>query len=150
MRYTFLLCFVLVAAVCFVCVFLGFIYTSHPNSLFQFYSCFFLQYIPLLFMLGFLFFSFLFCCLFCLCFSGLYLYFTSQFSLPILLLFFSAIHPITVHAWISFLFFFVLLFRATLVAYGGTQARALIGAIAASLHHSHSNAGSETHWQPTP
>ena len=32
-----------------------------------------------------------------------------------------------------------LLFRATLAAYGGSQARGLIGAIAASLCHSHSN-----------
>ncbi len=28
-------------------------------------------------------------------------------------------------------------------AYGGSQARGLIGAVAAGLHHSHSNAGSE-------
>ena len=31
----------------------------------------------------------------------------------------------------------------TPVAYGGSQARGPIGAIAASLHHSHSNAGSD-------
>ena len=39
------------------------------------------------------------------------------------------------------------LFRATPVAYGGSQAEALIGAVAASLHHSHgnSNGGSLTH-----
>ena len=35
-------------------------------------------------------------------------------------------------------------------AYGGSQARGRIGAIAASLHQSHSNAGSEPHVQPTP
>ncbi|RKM63539.1 hypothetical protein C0984_19550, partial [Clostridioides difficile] len=40
--------------------------------------------------------------------------------------------------------------RATPVAYGGSQARGLIGAIAAGLHHSHSNTGSEPHLQPTP
>ena len=35
-------------------------------------------------------------------------------------------------------------------AYGSSQARGLIGAAAASLHHSHSNAGSEPHLKPTP
>ena len=36
------------------------------------------------------------------------------------------------------------LFRVTPEAYGGSQARDQIGATAASLHHSHSNAGSLT------
>ena len=40
--------------------------------------------------------------------------------------------------------------RATPVAYGGSQARGLIGAVAAGLHQSHSNVGSEPHLQPTP
>ena len=35
-------------------------------------------------------------------------------------------------------------------AYGGSQARDLIGAVAASLPQSHGNAGSEPHLQPTP
>ena len=35
-------------------------------------------------------------------------------------------------------------------AYGGSQARGLIGAVATGLHHSHSNAGSEPRLQPTP
>ena len=35
-------------------------------------------------------------------------------------------------------------------AYGGSQARGRIGAIAAGLHQSHSNSGSELHLQPTP
>ena len=35
-------------------------------------------------------------------------------------------------------------------AYGGSQARGRIGAAAASLHQSHSNAGSEPRLQPTP
>ena len=35
-------------------------------------------------------------------------------------------------------------------AYGVSQARGLIGAVAASLRQSHSNAGSEPHLQPTP
>ena len=40
--------------------------------------------------------------------------------------------------------------RASPMAYGGPQARGQIGAVAADLHHSHSNAGSEPHLQPTP
>ena len=36
------------------------------------------------------------------------------------------------------------------VAYGGPRARDPIGAVAAGLHHSHSNAGSEPHLWPTP
>ena len=35
------------------------------------------------------------------------------------------------------------LFRAASEAYGGSQARGLIGAVATSLHQSHSNARSE-------
>ena len=34
-------------------------------------------------------------------------------------------------------------FRAIPLAYGGSQARGQVGAAAAGLHHSHSNAGSE-------
>ena len=41
------------------------------------------------------------------------------------------------------------LFRATTAAYGGSQARGLMGAVAAGLHHSHSNARSEPHLRPT-
>ena len=40
--------------------------------------------------------------------------------------------------------------RATPVAHGGSQARGPVGAVAASLHHSHSNTGSEPHLWPTP
>ena len=44
------------------------------------------------------------------------------------------------------LFCFVFcLFRATPAAYGGSQARGLIGAVATGLRHSHSNDGSELH-----
>ena len=35
-------------------------------------------------------------------------------------------------------------------AYGGSQARGPIGAVATGLHQSHSNAGSEPRLQPTP
>ena len=37
------------------------------------------------------------------------------------------------------------LFRAAPVAYGGSQARGPSGVVATSLHHSHSNTGSEPH-----
>ena len=40
-------------------------------------------------------------------------------------------------------FLFVSYFRAAFEAYGGSQARGPIGAVAASLYHSHSDAGSE-------
>ena len=46
--------------------------------------------------------------------------------------------------------FFLVFSRAAPMAYGGSQARGLIGAAAASLHHSHSNARSEPRLQPTP
>ena len=49
-----------------------------------------------------------------------------------------------------FFWFFFLRFRATPVAYGGSQARGQIRDTAASLHHSHSNAGSKPHLRPTP
>ena len=43
-----------------------------------------------------------------------------------------------------FSFFFLFgLFKAAPAAYGSSQARGQIGAIAASLHYSHSNMGSE-------
>ena len=48
----------------------------------------------------------------------------------------------------SSFFFFFLLFRATLVAYGGFQTRGQIRATAASLCHSHHNTGSELCLQP--
>ena len=49
-----------------------------------------------------------------------------------------------------FLPFFFLLFRALFVAYGCSQARGWIEAIAAGLRHSHSNIRSEPCLQPTP
>ena len=55
------------------------------------------------------------------------------------------------HPFLSFfVFFFFCLFRAEPAAYGGSQARGLIRAIAAALCQSHNNAGSEPHLQPTP
>ena len=46
--------------------------------------------------------------------------------------------------------FFFAIFWAAPMAYGGSQARGLIRAVAASLHQSHRNSGSEPHLQPTP
>ena len=52
----------------------------------------------------------------------------------------------------SFFFFFVFLpFLGPLpVAYGSSQARSLIGAVATGLRQGYSNAGSEPRLQPTP
>ena len=36
------------------------------------------------------------------------------------------------------------------MAYGDSQARGIIRAVAAGLHHSYSNTGSEPHLRPTP
>ena len=44
----------------------------------------------------------------------------------------------------------VVVLGATLAARGGSQATGLIGATAASPHHSHSNVGSELCLRPTP
>ena len=49
----------------------------------------------------------------------------------------------------SRIFFFFSLFRATLMAHGGSQARGGIRAVAATLCHSHSHAGSKPRLQPT-
>ena len=47
-------------------------------------------------------------------------------------------------------FFFFVFSRAAPGAYGGSQARGLIGAVAAGLHHGHSNVGSKPCPQPIP
>ena len=47
-------------------------------------------------------------------------------------------------------FIFFSFFRATPMAYGGSQTRSRIGATPAGLHHSHSNAGSEPRLQLMP
>ena len=51
--------------------------------------------------------------------------------------------------WVFFVFLFAFS-RAAPTAYGGSQARSLIGAIAASLHQSHSNARSKPYLLLTP
>ena len=61
-------------------------------------------------------------------------------------------HPLQDLLFVEF-FFFVLFFvfsRATPVAYGGSQAKGLIRAVAAGLCQSQSNSGSEPRLQPTP
>ena len=45
---------------------------------------------------------------------------------------------------------FLVISWAAPAAYGGSQARGRIGAVAAGLCQSHSNEGSEPHLQPTP
>ena len=47
------------------------------------------------------------------------------------------------YSYCSSVFLFFLLFRAAPVAYGGSQARSQIWAVAAGPHHSHSNTGSK-------
>ena len=55
----------------------------------------------------------------------------------------------TYHAhWTHSIYF--CLFRAAPTAYGGSQARGPIGAVAAGLRHSHSNVGSKLHLRPSP
>ena len=48
------------------------------------------------------------------------------------------------------LFIYLFIFRAALVAYRSSQASGWIRAVAASLHHSHTNMGSELHMRPIP
>ena len=55
--------------------------------------------------------------------------------------------------FILYLFIYFCLFAfswAAPMAYGGSQARGLIGAVAAYLHQSHSKVGSELRLRPTP
>ena len=56
--------------------------------------------------------------------------------------------------YLTFFFFCLFVFLPFLGllprAYGGSQARGLMGAVAAGLSQSHSNAESELHLQPTP
>ena len=59
-------------------------------------------------------------------------------------------------SFLSFFYLFIYFFclfafsRAASMAYGGSQARGRIGAVAAGLHQGHSNSGSEPHLQPIP
>ena len=58
-------------------------------------------------------------------------------------------HPPSKPWGFSFLYFFCL-FRAAPEAYGGSQARGLIRAVAPGLHHSHSNTRSKPRLRHTP
>ena len=49
-----------------------------------------------------------------------------------------------------FCFLFFVFFKAPSMAYGGSQAKGRIGAVAADLRRNHSNSGSEWRLQPTP
>ena len=49
----------------------------------------------------------------------------------------------------NFFFFISFSFYALPAAYGSSRARGGVGATAAGLHHSHSNAGFRPHLQPT-
>ena len=51
---------------------------------------------------------------------------------------------------VSSFFFLFCLFRAAPVAYGGSQGRGLVRAVAVGLCQSHSTSGSEPRLQPTP
>ena len=70
-------------------------------------------------------------------------YFTVHNLLPIAGMPFLVAYPIL--GFFYFLFFVFCFFRAAATAYGGSQARGLIGAVAAGLHQSHGNTGSLTH-----
>ena len=86
-----------------------------------------------------------------------YLCFLSSENVFILLLSLKDIFifSLDVEFWVgklfSFVFYFIFcLFRAPPAAYGGSQARGPIGATAASLCQSHSNARSKPRLRPTP
>ena len=49
-----------------------------------------------------------------------------------------------------FIYLFIIFSRAAPVAYGDSQAKGLIRAVATGLYQSHSNEGSEPRLQPTP
>ena len=57
---------------------------------------------------------------------------------------------VAISIFFFFFFFFFRLFRAAPAAYGISQALGQIRAMAASLPHSHSSAGSEPRLRPTP
>ena len=75
-----------------------------------------------------------------------YCHYSSPLNYSLLSETFSPPSPLYLH---SLFFFFVFsVFRAAPAAYGGSQARGLIGAVAADLHQRHSNTGSEPCLRP--
>ena len=71
-------------------------------------------------------------------------------SLPLWLLKARSIKMIFFPLFLVFVFCLFAFSRTAPAAYGGSQARGLIGAVATGLRQSHSNAGSEPSLQPTP
>ena len=59
------------------------------------------------------------------------------------------INPSNEHTWFYLFIYLFCLFRAAPTAHGGSQARGLIRAVAAGLHHSHHNVRSEPCLRPT-
>ena len=66
------------------------------------------------------------------------------------IMFKSSIQQEDIFIYLFIYFVFLLFLWATPTAYGGSQARGRIGAVAPSLCQSHSNTGSELSLQPTP
>ena len=82
-------------------------------------------------------------------FPGLYLHNTFSIFLKKIIHYLLNISPESLQDGLCLFFFFVFS-RAAPTAYGGSQAGGQIGAVAASLWQSHSNAGTKLHLQPTP
>ena len=59
-----------------------------------------------------------------------------------------SIDAVGIHFSLFLFFFFFFFFGAAPATFGDSQARGLIGAVPAGLHHSHSNAGSKLSVQP--
>ena len=79
----------------------------------------------------------------CVCFLVFFnfiIYVFILFPQYIFFLLYLMVSQLHIHVYVCVCF---LLFRAAPTEYGGSQARSLIGAVAAGLHHSHSNARSE-------
>ena len=85
-------------------------------------------------------------CQFLLFDKGTQLYISQIFSEPFLGI---HVHFLIVPTY-AFFFFFLVFSSATPAAYGGSQTRSLIRAVATGLRQSHSNVGSEPSLQPTP
>ena len=83
---------------------------------------------------------------------GFFFFFLFFFFLERLILLNSSyFHWVSVVFFVSWVFFCLFAFsRATPGAYGGSQARGLIGAIATGLRQNHSNAGSKPRLRLTP
>ena len=60
------------------------------------------------------------------------------------------VNSLQVHNRYGGFIYLFLCFRAAPAAHGGSQAKGLIGAAAAGLHHSHSKARSKPHLQTIP